>query len=84
MQSDVRSDLFDKNKNIVREAIDKLEQVENNYKNLQILKEGIHVAIVGKPNVGKSTLVNSLAKKDVAIVSDQAGTTRDVLHVTVP
>lgn len=84
MQSDVRSDLFDKNKNIVREAIDKLEQVEKNYKNLQILKEGIHVAIVGKPNVGKSTLVNSLAKKDVAIVSDQAGTTRDVLHVTVP
>lgn len=62
--------MFDKNKNIVREAIDKLEQVENNYKNLQILKEGIHVAIVGKPNVGKSTLVNSLAKKDVAIVSD--------------
>lgn len=84
MQSDVRSDLFDKNKNIVREAIDKLEQVEKNYKNLQILKQGIHVAIVGKPNVGKSTLVNSLAKKDVAIVSDQAGTTRDVLHVTVP
>lgn len=38
MQSDVRSDLFDKNKNIVREAIDKLEQVEKNYKNLQILK----------------------------------------------
>lgn len=84
MQSDVRSDLFDKNKNIVREAIDKLERVEKNYKNLQILKQGIHVAIVGKPNVGKSTLVNSLAKKDVAIVSDQAGTTRDVLHVTVP
>jgi tRNA modification GTPase len=45
------------------------------------MREGLHVAIVGAPNVGKSTLLNALAKRDVAIVSPYAGTTRDVLEV---
>lgn len=47
----------------------------------EILREGIKIAIVGAPNAGKSSLVNTLAKRDVAIVSDIAGTTRDVLEV---
>ena len=45
-----------------------------------ILKDGINVAILGKPNVGKSSLLNSLAKDDVAIVNPVAGTTRDLLQ----
>ncbi len=45
------------------------------------LREGIHVAIIGPPNAGKSTLINTLAQRDVAIVSEQAGTTRDLLEV---
>ena len=45
------------------------------------LREGLAVAIVGPPNAGKSTLLNALAGRDVAIVSAQAGTTRDVLTV---
>ncbi len=45
------------------------------------LRDGVEVAIVGPPNVGKSSLLNRLAGRDAAIVSDEAGTTRDVLEV---
>ncbi|HYE01339.1 MAG TPA: tRNA uridine-5-carboxymethylaminomethyl(34) synthesis GTPase MnmE [Alphaproteobacteria bacterium] len=45
------------------------------------LREGCHVAILGAPNVGKSSLLNALARRDVAIVSSRAGTTRDVIEV---
>jgi tRNA modification GTPase len=45
------------------------------------LREGLVVAIAGEPNVGKSTLINQLARRDVAIVSPHAGTTRDVIEV---
>ncbi|PCJ99086.1 MAG: tRNA uridine-5-carboxymethylaminomethyl(34) synthesis GTPase MnmE [Zetaproteobacteria bacterium] len=44
------------------------------------LRDGIHVAVIGAPNVGKSSLVNALTRRDVAIVSDIAGTTRDVIE----
>lgn len=45
------------------------------------LRAGFFVTILGAPNAGKSSLLNAIAKRDVAIVSDQAGTTRDVLEV---
>jgi tRNA modification GTPase len=45
------------------------------------LREGLVVAIAGPPNVGKSTLINQLARREVAIVSPHAGTTRDVIEV---
>jgi tRNA modification GTPase len=45
------------------------------------LRDGLVVAIAGPPNVGKSTLINQLARRDVAIVSPHAGTTRDVIEV---
>lgn len=47
----------------------------------EMVREGVLVAIVGRPNVGKSSLINVLADRDVAIVSEEAGTTRDLLQV---
>jgi tRNA modification GTPase len=47
----------------------------------EILRDGLHVVVIGPPNSGKSSLVNALAQRDVAIVSDIPGTTRDVLEV---
>jgi len=49
----------------------------------QLLQEGAHIAIAGRPNAGKSSLLNLLAQQDVAIVTDIPGTTRDVLKETV-
>ncbi|GGA90618.1 tRNA modification GTPase MnmE [Brucella endophytica] len=47
----------------------------------EIFRDGLHVAIVGAPNAGKSSLLNQLAGRDVAIISEEAGTTRDLLEV---
>ncbi|XP_065573667.1 tRNA modification GTPase GTPBP3, mitochondrial-like isoform X3 [Artemia franciscana] len=47
------------------------------------LRDGVHVAIVGEPNVGKSSLMNILCQRQAAIVSPVAGTTRDVLETTI-
>ncbi|WP_127079212.1 tRNA uridine-5-carboxymethylaminomethyl(34) synthesis GTPase MnmE [Rhodomicrobium lacus] len=49
----------------------------------EILREGISVAIVGEPNVGKSSLLNALAGREAAIVYDEPGTTRDVIEVSL-
>jgi len=49
----------------------------------ELLREGVKIAIVGPPNAGKSSLFNVLAQQDAAIVSDIAGTTRDVLSVSL-
>lgn len=48
-----------------------------------LLQEGINVVIAGCPNAGKSTLINKLARKDIAIVTEIAGTTRDVIRETI-
>src|SRR5205085_4140488 len=47
----------------------------------EVLREGLRLAIIGAPNAGKSSLVNALARRDVAIVSDIPGTTRDIIEV---
>lgn len=49
----------------------------------EIVKEGYRVVILGAPNAGKSSLLNALARRDVAIVSEEAGTTRDLLDVAL-
>lgn len=49
----------------------------------EIVRDGFRVVIVGAPNVGKSSLLNALSKRDVAIVSDEPGTTRDLVEVVM-
>lgn len=49
----------------------------------RIIQRGVNVAILGHPNVGKSSLLNAIAKQDIAIVSEIAGTTRDVVSVKI-
>ena len=60
-----------------------ITQLTNSFQTGQALKEGIPVAIVGKTNVGKSTLLNRLLKDDRAIVSNIHGTTRDTIEDTI-
>lgn len=51
------------------------------YRSAEIIREGFRVAIIGAPNAGKSSLINALAQRDVAIVTEEPGTTRDVIEV---
>lgn len=68
----------------VKQLVDKwlkdCDDIINMAENSLIIKEGIKTVIVGKPNVGKSSLLNALLHKDKAIVSDVAGTTRDLVE----
>lgn len=65
---------------VLNEIRNKLVNLENSFENGKILKEGVKTVIVGKPNAGKSSLLNTLLKEDRAIVSDYAGTTRDTIE----
>ncbi|MCF8222760.1 MAG: tRNA uridine-5-carboxymethylaminomethyl(34) synthesis GTPase MnmE [Bacteroidales bacterium] len=70
-------------RSMVKEIKSYTDSLRDSFKYGNAIKKGVPVAIVGKPNVGKSTLLNALLKDDKAIVSEIPGTTRDVIEDTI-
>lgn len=78
---DVPEDVSPEVLQIIKDVTAGIEADLEKFARTEKLREGFEVAIVGRPNAGKSTLLNAIAGREVAITSDVAGTTRDVLEV---
>ncbi len=77
---DLPKNILDEIKNDSNEVIKKIEKILNDQKVGERIREGFKIAILGPTNAGKSSLINHLSNRDVAIVSEIAGTTRDVIE----
>ena len=77
---DLPNNILDEIKNSTDEVITKIKKILDDQKVGERIREGFKIAIVGPTNAGKSSLMNYLSNRDVAIVSEIAGTTRDVIE----
>jgi tRNA modification GTPase len=80
-EADVPAELIAPARIKIKALLDEIQDVVASQGRGERLRDGLVVAIAGPPNVGKSTLMNQLARREVAIVSPHAGTTRDVIEV---
>lgn len=80
-ESDVPGSVSEQVWQALDQMINDIKQHIAGGKRAAMLREGLNIVIVGAPNAGKSSLLNFLAGRDVAIISDEAGTTRDLLEV---
>lgn len=74
---DVPAEVFD----LVQDVSDEIDRMLFSYPATERLLHGYEVAIIGPPNAGKSTLINKIARRELALVSDIAGTTRDIIEL---
>lgn len=80
-EGDVSASSFEAARSRARRLADEIARHLNDGHRGEILRDGFRVALLGAPNAGKSSLLNALARRDAAIVSEEAGTTRDVIEV---
>ena len=79
-EEDLPNNILDEIKNSSDEVVKKINKILNDQKVGERIREGFKIAILGPTNAGKSSLMNHLSNRDVAIVSEIAGTTRDVIE----
>ncbi len=80
-EGDVSDNAVQEAERIVGRLVSEIGEAIADQRRGEILRDGFQVVLAGAPNVGKSSLLNALARRDVAIVSEEAGTTRDVIEV---
>jgi tRNA modification GTPase len=78
---DLEGDPAERSRAEAAKILQEIQAHTNDSRRGEIIREGIHLTVIGPPNAGKSSLINALARREIAIVSEMAGTTRDVIEV---